>query len=197
MSRISASANLRGVTVAVDLQSLSAIKLAEEIEKGKLINFDVKARMEEKTRRSGWVRVGFALHVSTKPNVVKFEVEGLASLDGQDEEIRKMLEADPETNIPAVFSHVYQHAFMSMYLLATLIQAPYPPLNLLKSGQGSPDFQMESKSAEEADDSRPEDSKALEDGEELVQANISLPDEEQISSGVEVATATTESPEQL
>lgn len=182
--------------MTVKIQSLSAIKLAEEIEKGRLVNFDVKARMEEKARRSGWVRVGFALHVGTKPNVVKFEVEGTASLKGQDEEIRKMLEADPKTNVPAVFGRVYQHAFTSMYLLATLIQAPYPPSNLLKSSQGSPALQMENMPSEkEADGSQPIVNKAPEDTEELVQANMSLSEEESTGSGVEVATATVESPE--
>jgi len=67
--------------------------------------------------------------------VVKFEVEGIAILEGRDSEIEKMLEVDPETQIPYVFQRVYQHIFMSMYLLSTLINAPYPPPNLLFSGQ--------------------------------------------------------------
>lgn len=91
--------------------------------------------MEEKERRSGRVTVGFSLSVRTKPSVVKFEVEGTAVLEGRDSEIEKMLEVDPETQIPYVFQRVYQHVFMSMYLLSTLIDAPYPPPNLLFSGQ--------------------------------------------------------------
>jgi hypothetical protein len=91
--------------------------------------------MEEKERRSGRVAVGFSLSVGTKPSVVKFEVEGRAILEGRDFEIEKMLEVDPKTQIPYVFQRVYQHVFMSMYLLSTLIDAPYPPPNLLFSGQ--------------------------------------------------------------
>ena len=91
--------------------------------------------MEEKERRTGWVKVNFSLSVGTKPNVVKFEVEGTAILDGRDEEIRTILDPDPETQIPLVFQRVYQHVFMSMYLLATLMDAPYPPANLLYSNQ--------------------------------------------------------------
>jgi hypothetical protein len=79
--------------------------------------------------------VNFSLSVGTKPNVVKFEVEGTATLDGRDEEIRTILEPDPETQIPLVFQRVYQHVFMSMYLLATLMDTPYPPANLLYSNQ--------------------------------------------------------------
>ncbi|MDH5447691.1 MAG: hypothetical protein OEX01_01615 [Candidatus Bathyarchaeota archaeon] len=133
--KICPSTSSLGVAVRVEIRGLSAVKLVDEVESGKLINFDVRARMEEKERRSDWVSVGFTLSVGTKPNVVKFEVEGTATLEGKNEEIKKMLEADPETQIPLVFQRVYQHVFTSMYLLATLIDAPYPPANLLYSSQ--------------------------------------------------------------
>jgi hypothetical protein len=124
-----------GVAVKVTIHSLSGVRLTGKVESGAVVNFDVKARMEEKERRSNQVNVGFVLNVGTKPSVVKFEVEGEAVLKGKDEEIKKMLEVDPETQIPFVFQRVYQHVFMSMYLLATLIDAPYPPPNLLYSNQ--------------------------------------------------------------
>lgn len=44
-----------------------------------------------------------------------------------------MLEVDPETRIPYVFQKVYQHAFTAMYLLATILNAPPPPHDLLLS----------------------------------------------------------------
>jgi hypothetical protein len=91
--------------------------------------------MEEKERRSGWVNLSFALSVGTKPSIVKFDVEGLASLKGKNSDIEKMLEVNPETQIPLVFNSVYQQVFMAMYLLATLINAPYPPPNLLPAHQ--------------------------------------------------------------
>jgi hypothetical protein len=187
--------NFHGVAVTVKIQSLSAVKLADEVEKGRIVNFDVKARMEEKARRSGWVRVGFALNVSTKPNVVKFEVEGLASLEGQDEEIRKMLESDPETNVPAVFGRVYQHVFMSMYLLATLIQAPYPPANLLKSGQETPAVQMEEIQPEikTAESQSGVNEAQMQEAEQPIQAEIAGLKEEP-TTDVEMAAAEVKSP---
>lgn len=123
------------VAVKVAIRSLSGVRLADEVQEGAVVNFDVKARMEEKERRSGRVAIGFALTVGTKPSVVKFEVEGIATLEGKDADIDKVLDVNPETQIPFVFQRVYQHVFMSMYLLATLIDAPYPPPNLLFSGQ--------------------------------------------------------------
>lgn len=124
-----------GVTARVTIRNLSGIKLVNKIDSGAVISFDVKARMDEKESRSGLLILGFGLSVGTKPNVAKFEVEGIATLEGKDEEVRKMLEVDPETQTPRVFQKVYQHIFMSMYLLATLIDAPYPPPNLLGSNQ--------------------------------------------------------------
>lgn len=114
------------------------------MERGKQINFDVKAQMEEKERMRGRIAVGFALSVGTKPAVVKFEVGGMAVLEGKDEDIKRMLEPDPDTQIPLLFQSVYQQSFMSMYLLATLIECPYPPPNLLRSNQEvNPTFEMD------------------------------------------------------
>lgn len=129
------SASSLNVAVRVEIRSLLGVRLTDKIQSGEIVNFDVKAKMEEKDRRSGRVNIGFALSVGTRPSVVKFEVEGVAALEGKDEEIYKMLEVDPETQIPFVFKTVYQHIFMSMYLLATLIDAPYPPSDLLFSDQ--------------------------------------------------------------
>jgi hypothetical protein len=103
------------------------------------VNFDVKAKLEERERRSQTVIVGFSLFLATKPSVVKFEIEGVATLAGKDAEINKMLEVDPETKVPYVFQRIYQHAFMAMYLLSTILDAPPPPHDLLFSKkQGAP-----------------------------------------------------------
>ena len=79
------------------------------------------------------VVVTFSLLLTTKPSIVKFEVEGTATLTGKDTEIDKMLEVDPDTKVPYVFQKVYQHAFTAMYLLSTILNAPPPPHDLLLS----------------------------------------------------------------
>lgn len=98
-----------------------------------IINFDVKAKFEERERKSQMVVVNFNLLLTTKPGLVRFEVEGTATLTGKESEIDKMLEADPETKVPYVFHRVYQHAFTAMYLLSTILNAPPPPHDLLTS----------------------------------------------------------------
>jgi len=102
------------------------------------VNFDVKVKLEEKERKSQLVTVGFNLLLGTKPSVVKFEVAGVATLTGKDDDIRKMLEVDPETKVPYLFQKVYQSAFEAMYLMSTILKAPAPPSDLLYAPRQGP-----------------------------------------------------------
>ncbi len=99
------------------------------------IKFDVNAKLEEKERKTGQIIVFFVLSVGTKPSVVKFELEGYATLAGREEALGRMLEVDLKTGVPFVFHRVYQHSFMAIYLLATLMDTIYPPPDLLFSGE--------------------------------------------------------------
>ncbi|MEM3725555.1 MAG: hypothetical protein QXK98_01675 [Candidatus Bathyarchaeia archaeon] len=116
----------------MEITSLVGVRLDVKA-KAETVNFDVKAKLEERERKSQMVVVGFSLSLSTKPSIVKFEIEGIATLTGKDAEINEMLEVDPETKVPYVFQRVYQHAFMAMYLLSTILDAPPPPYDLLFS----------------------------------------------------------------
>lgn len=131
----------------VDINNIAGVRLGVKASAG-AINFDVKAKLEEKERKSQVVIVNFNLLLTTKPSVVKFKVEGTATLTGKDEEINKMLEVDPEIKVPYVFQKVYQNAFEAMYLLSTILKTPPPPHNLLLSqreGIAVEDVEVESK----------------------------------------------------
>lgn len=119
------------VSVKVDITSLVGARLVVKGTAIETINFNVKAKLEERERKSQMVLVGFSLSLATKPSIVKFEVEGTATLTGKDTEINKMLEVDPETKVPYVFQRIYQYAFTAMYLLSTILNAPQPPHDLL------------------------------------------------------------------
>jgi len=62
---------------------------------------------------------------------VKYAARGTATLEGRMENLEKMLEIDPETKVPYILNTVYQHVFTSIYLLSTILNAPYPPPDLL------------------------------------------------------------------
>jgi hypothetical protein len=113
---------------------LRGVKLKERIETAEL-HFDVNAKLEEKDRKSGKRVIGFVLTVGTKPSVAKFEVEGLATLEGKNPDIEKMLEVTSEKKIPLLLNRVYQDVFTSTYLLANLMDTSYPPPDMLTSGE--------------------------------------------------------------
>lgn len=117
------------VAVTVEINNVTGVKLNPKPQTE--IRFDVNANLEEKERRAGQCILTFELIIATKPSVVKFGVAGIATLEGKDSEIQKLLENDQETNVPRVLGYVYQHAFTAIYLLATLLKSPYPPPNLL------------------------------------------------------------------
>jgi glutathione S-transferase len=128
------------------------------------LNFDVNAKLEEKERRSGRLIVSFVLTVGTKPSVVKFEVEGLATLEGKNPAIEKLLEVNPETKIPLLLHRIYQHVFTSTFLLATLLDASYPPPDLLFSGEmnkprAERHVEWEAKKEKEKAEEKPEEKK--------------------------------------
>ncbi len=118
----------------VEITSLSAARLNEQAGSAG-VRFDVSAKLEEKERKSGVVVVVFGLVVRTKPNVVKYEVEGTATLTGKDALIDQMLKVDPKSNIPFVFHRVYQHVFTAVYMAASLMNTVYPPSDLLFAGK--------------------------------------------------------------
>lgn len=124
-----AQADIGDVKIRVAISNISAVKLNENQPKTEL-TFDVSAKLEEKERKSGEVRVVFLLTVGTKPNIAKFGIEGTATLTGKDTDMEKLLEIDPETKIPRMLYGVYQRIFMALYLVSTLLETPYPPPDL-------------------------------------------------------------------
>lgn len=134
MSAIESSVNWIDISVKVEITSLLGTRLAENTASAP-VRFDVSAKLEEKERRSGKVVVAFGMSVRTKPNVVKYEVGGTATLTGKDALIEEMLKVDLKSNIPFVFHRLYQHVFTAIYSLASLMDTTYPPPDLLLSAK--------------------------------------------------------------
>jgi hypothetical protein len=75
--------------------------------------------------------LSFNLFITTKPNIVKYSTAGVVTLEGDPADIKKRLEANPKTKIPQILFTVYQHVFSSIYILASILNTPYPPPDLL------------------------------------------------------------------
>jgi len=132
------------ISIEIIIQSISGVRLNDTSELA-VTNYDVNAKLEEKERKSGHVVIQFSLLVGTKPPLVKFEVVGNVILSGKDSTIGKILEIDPETKTPYLLHKVYQRAFMVIFLLATILNMPYPPPNLLFSPKFNELFPEENK----------------------------------------------------
>ncbi len=70
--------------------------------------------------------------MDTEPAIAKFVTEGSADIKGEESEIEKLLSADPETNVPYVFTRIYQTVYSVIFMLAGTIDVPYPSPALLK-----------------------------------------------------------------
>lgn len=91
----------------------------------------MNAKLEEQKRSGNQVDLNFNLSITTKPNIVKYSTVGNVTLEGAAADIKKKLEANPKTNIPQILFTVYQHVFNSIYILASILNTPYPPPDLL------------------------------------------------------------------
>lgn len=136
------------ISIDIVIQSINGVRLNDTSELA-VTNYDINAKLEEKERKSGHVVIQFSLLVGTKPPLVKFEVVGIVTLSGKDSTIGKILEIDPETKTPYLLHKVYQHAFMAIFLLATILNMPYPPPNLLFSPKFNELFSEENKGPSE------------------------------------------------
>ncbi len=91
----------------------------------------MNAKLEEQKRGSNQVMLNFNLIITTKPNIVKYSAAGIVTLEGPFADVQKKLEANPKTKIPQILFTVYQHVFNSIYILASILNTPYPPPDLL------------------------------------------------------------------
>ena len=122
--------SVSGVIVSVNINSLHAERAGEYSSKEELF-FDVNAKLEEQKKGTNEVLLNFELAISTKPNVVKYNIAGNVSLVGKPDDIKKKLEVNPKTKIPQLLFTIYQHVFNSIYMLSANLNTPYPPPDLL------------------------------------------------------------------
>ena len=70
--------------------------------------------------------------MDTEPAIAKFIVEGTAKISGEESEIEKLLTAYSQTNVPFVFTRIYQTVYSVIFMLAGTVDIPYPSPALLK-----------------------------------------------------------------
>jgi len=96
-------------------------------------NFDVNVKLEEIERRTGEATFNFAIAISTKPSIARFDVNGMVTVNSESDTLEKLLQTDPETKVPHLLKRVYQQVFLPIFLLSGIINAPHPPPDLMFS----------------------------------------------------------------
>jgi hypothetical protein len=118
--------------VATRIRSVNVQKLDEKADHNTPVIFDFGANLEEADRTTESVVLNFKMTMDTEPAIAKFVIEGSASLFGEESEIEKLLAADPQTNVPFVFTRIYQMVYSVIFMLAGTVDVPYPSPALLK-----------------------------------------------------------------
>ena len=97
------------------------------------IVFDVDVKMDEESRTNEELMISFLITINTKPSLVQFEVGGTAVLTGGKAAFDHALEVDEESRVPRVLHTVYQRIFTPLFVLSNMLEAPYPPPDLIHS----------------------------------------------------------------
>ncbi|MHB8567129.1 MAG: hypothetical protein ACYC7D_11430 [Nitrososphaerales archaeon] len=121
--------------VITKIRNISAVKSDENANHNAQVVFNFGVNMDEADRKNDSVKLNFQMNMDTEPSIVKFSIEGSVFVHGEISEIEKILSADPQTNVPYVFTRVYQEVYAVIFLLAGNLDVPYPSPALLKRAQ--------------------------------------------------------------
>ena len=121
--------------VITKIRNVSSQKSDEKATHSTPVVFSFSVNMEEVDRTSESVKLNFQMVMDTEPQIAKFSIDGTSIVTGDSAEIEKMLAADPQTNVPQIFTRIYQQVYSVLFLLAGTIDVPYPSPALLKRAQ--------------------------------------------------------------
>lgn len=96
--------------------------------------------MDEETRTNDELTLRFLLIITTKPSLVKYEVGGLAIIKGGINAFDSALIIDENSGVPKVLHTIYQKVFTSVYIVASLMDSPYPPPDLIHAPRKTRDL---------------------------------------------------------
>lgn len=110
----------------IEITSLSFSKLKNEHSFSK---YNIEASLDEAENRDSEVVLKYKLVFLSNPTNTKINVEGLATLYGDQSEISAQLGPD-EKNIPVILSSIYQEIFPLFFIVSKSMQIPCPAYRL-------------------------------------------------------------------
>ena len=95
-------------------------KLDEKADCSKPVKFNISANLEELERGFDNVSLGFAFVIITEPKVVKYHVESRTDIQGQIEQVKKILATHPSTKVPMILYDIYQQVYATIFVLSKI-----------------------------------------------------------------------------
>jgi hypothetical protein len=120
-------------SVTTNIVSVAAERTDERADSNTPVIFGLDVNIEELERKGDSVKVKFHIAMESDPAIVRFAIEGTATSSGDSDTIEASLSPDPETNVPPIFTKIYQQAYAVVFLLAGTLNVPYPSPALLRS----------------------------------------------------------------
>ena len=152
--------------IQAKILSIVGSKIDGKADYYKTVKFNVSANLEELEHGMNRVSLGFIFTIITEPKVVKYQVEGRTEIQGQADQIKKVLAPHPTTRVPIILKDVYQQVYPQIFVLSKMIDAPCPTPDLLSTSQP-----MESKERNFS----PEESEAVDEVSEPLPEEIQRP----------------------
>ncbi len=151
--------------IQAKILSILGTKIDGKADYYKSVKFNVSANLEELEHGMNRVSLGFIFTIITEPKVVKYQVEGRTEIQGQADQIKKVLAPHPTTRVPIILKDVYQQVYSQIFVLSKMIDAPCPPPDLLSTSQptaskereASPEIPEESAAVDEVSEPLPEE----------------------------------------
>ena len=119
--------------IATTITSVAAERTDERADSNTPVIFGLDVNIEELERKGDSVKVKFHIAMESDPAIVRFAIEGTATASGDSDTIEASLNPDSETNVPPIFTKIYQQAYAVIFLLAGTLNVPYPSPALLRS----------------------------------------------------------------
>jgi len=123
---------LQMVEVEVLIRSVEAARLSEDAKDSSEVAFEVTASLNETDRSPGQLVMRFSIDIQTAPQLAKIDISGVAKLNGEEQEIERLLVGKDAGSTPPVFMSIYKKVYAMLYLLAGSLRIPYPSPGLLK-----------------------------------------------------------------
>jgi hypothetical protein len=151
--------------IQAKILSILGTKIDGKADYYKAVKFNVSANLEELEHGMNRVALGFTFTIITEPKVVKYQVDGRTEIQGQADQIKRVLAPNPTTRVPIILKDVYQQVYPQIFVLSKMIDAPCPTPDLLSTSQPaaskerevSSEIPEESAAVDEVSDSLPEE----------------------------------------